>query len=139
MCFECGGGFFVAMSGEVIQDNGGARRDLRDQDLSDIGRKGGAIHRTLDDPGCNQGITHQPCDQRLCAPTSKRRIHRQAFATRGPAAQASEVRLDRCFIQKNNTFRHPRNGWQAVREPISAPLPHIGATAFGGDQRLFYA
>ena len=38
----------------------------------------------------------------------------QAFAARGPAAQPGEVGLDRRFIQKDNTFRCPSYGWQAV-------------------------
>ena len=134
MCLERSSGFFVAMSCEVVENNGGAWRDLRDQDLLHIGRKGRTVHCALDHPRCDQGLVGQPRNQGLGTPTAKGRIHRQAFATRGPSAQPGEVRFDRCFIKKDNAFWHPRNGWQAVCEPILTSPPHLGAAAFGSDQ-----
>jgi len=36
--------------------------------------------------------------------------------------------------EENNTFGHTRYGGRAMRERVVAPLSHIGAVAFGGDQ-----
>ncbi len=114
MCLEGGSGLFVAVGGEVVEDDRRAGADFGDQHLPDIRRKGGPIHRAFDHPRRDQRITGQTRDQGLSAPTAERRIRFQAFAARGPAAQPGEVGLDRRFIQKDNTFRCPSYGWQAV-------------------------
>lgn len=97
-------GLLVAMGREVIEDDDGARRDLGDQHLADVGGKDGAVHYTLDDPRSDQGILCQACDQRLGAPTAKGRIHRQALPSFRPSTQAREVGLHRGFINEDNAF-----------------------------------
>jgi hypothetical protein len=41
----------------------------------------------------------------LRSPASKRGVHRQPFAARGPTTQAGEVCFHRGFINKDNAFR----------------------------------
>lgn len=137
MCLERGSGLFVAMGGEVVEDHCGAGRDLGDQDLVHIGGKGGTVHCALDHPGCDQRIVRQPRDQGLRTPTAEGSIRLQPFTARGPSAQPGQVCLHSGFVEKDNAIRHLRDCWQPVCEPVVAPPPHLGAAAFGGDQRLF--
>ena len=134
MSLERRSGFFVVMGREIVENDCRAWRDLRDQDLLHIGREGRTIHRAFDHPRCDQSLMCQPRNQGLGSPTAEGRIHRQAFATRSPTAQPGEVRFDRCFIKKDNAFRHPRNGWQTVCEPVLTSSPHLGTVTFGSDQ-----
>lgn len=43
MCPERGNGLFVAVRGEVVEQDHGAGFDLRHQDFADVGSKVGAI------------------------------------------------------------------------------------------------
>ena len=129
--------FLVPVGRQVVEDNDGARRDLGDQHLADVGGKGGAIHRALYDPWCDQGILGQACDQCLCAPAAKGRIHRQALAPLCPSTQAGQIGFHCGFINKDNAFGQGCNGRKPMFEPVRALLPYLGAMALGGDQRLF--
>jgi len=137
MCLERGCGFFVAMGSEVVQNHCGAGRDFGDQHLADICSECRTVHCSLDDPGGNEGVVGQACDEGLRTPAAKRCVHRQTFAAWGPPAQAGEIGFDRCFVKKYNAFRHARYGGQVVGEPVFASLSYIGSAALGGNQRLF--
>lgn len=125
MCLKRGCGFFIAMGGEVVQNHCGAGRNLGDQSFADISSECRAIHYSLNDPGCNEGVIGQACDEGLRTPTAERRIHRQAFVARPRNAQSGEVDFDRCLIKENNTARHWRYHGQAVCEPILASTPFL--------------
>lgn len=97
-------GLLVPMGGQVIENDDGAGVDLGDQHFADVGGKGRAIHRALDDPWRDQRILCQPCDQCLRAPTSERRVHCQAFTPPRPAAQTGQVGLHCRFVNEDNAF-----------------------------------
>lgn len=137
MRLERGCGLFVSMGGEVVENDHRSGGNLGDQNLPDIGGKRGPIHRTLDDPWCNQGITSQPGDQGLRPPTAEGRVHGQSFSLRRPASQPGQVRLHRRFVQENNAVRHASDGRRAMRNPVVALPSHLRAPALGGHQRLF--
>ena len=99
------GRLFVPMRGEIVEDDHAAWRDLRDQHLADVGGEGRTVHCALDDPRSDQCILGQARDQGLRSPASKRGVHRQPFAARGPTTQAGEVCFHRGFINKDNAFR----------------------------------
>ena len=130
-------GVLIPMRSKVVEDDNGAWRDLRDQNFADLGGKSRAVHRTLDDPRCNQRILGQTRDQCLRSPTSKGRVHGQALASSGSATQAGQVGLHCGFINKDNAVWHPGDGGHAMLEPIAALLPYLGATTLARDQRLF--
>ena len=137
MRLERGCGLFVSMGGEVVEDDRSAGRYLGDQNLPNIGRKRGPIHRTLDDPWCNQGVAGQSGDQSLRPPTAEGRVHCQSLSPRCPAPQPGKVRLHRRFVQKNNASRHTGDGWRTISRPFVALPSHFRASALGGHQRLF--
>ena len=110
MCLERTSGFFVAMCCEVVENQCGSWRDLKDQYLLHVGRKGKAVHGTFDHRRSDHGVNGQSCDQGLGSQTTKVRIHFQAFAAQVPAKEPSEVRFQFCFVDENNAFLHPRNG-----------------------------
>ena len=60
--------FFVSMGGEVVEDHDGARFDLGDQHIADVGDKGGTVHCAFDDPWCDQIGWPQSSDQGLGSP-----------------------------------------------------------------------
>ena len=62
------GGGGIPVRGEVVQDDNGARFEFWYQHLFDVGGKGLTIHRALDDPGCNQRVGAEACDEGLRAP-----------------------------------------------------------------------
>ncbi len=130
-------GLLVTIGGQVVEDHGSAGFDVWDQHVANVGDKGGAVHRPFDDPRCDQGIPGQACDQCLCAPAAKGRIHRQALAPLCPSTQAGQVRFYRGFINEDNAFGQGRNGRQTMSEPVRALLPYLGTTALARDQRLF--
>jgi hypothetical protein len=99
--------------------------------------KGGAVHCALDDPRRDQRILCQARDQRLRSPAAEGRVHGQPFASRGPAAQAGEVRLHCGFIEEDDALGPCAYGGKAIPHPIGPLLPHLGAAALGGDQRPF--
>lgn len=66
----------VAVGRQVVEDDDGAGGDFGDQYFADVGSKGRAVHRALDDPRSDQGILCQARDQGLGSPTAERRIHR---------------------------------------------------------------
>lgn len=131
------GGLIVPVRGQVVEYDNGSGGDLGDQHFADVGSEGGAIHCALDDPWCDQCIWCQARDQRLRAPATKGCIHCQAFTPLPPAAQTGQIGLHCRFVNEDNAFRQGRNGRQPMSEPIGALLPYLGATALGGDQRLF--
>lgn len=130
-------GLLVPMRGEVIEDYDCAGRDLGDQHFADVGGKGGAVHRALDDPRCNQRILGQARDQRLRPPASEGCIHCQALASLGPAPQAGQVRLHCSFINKDNAIRPGGYCRKSMFEPVGSPLPYLGSATLSGNQRLF--
>lgn len=127
-------GLLISMRGQVIENDNGALGDLWDQRFADVGGKGRTIHCALDDPRSDQGILCQAGDQRLRAPTAKRRIHRQALAAFCPAPQPCQIGLHCGFINEDNAFRQGRNGGKPVFEPVRALLPYLCTAAFGRDQ-----
>ena len=74
---------------------------------------------------------------RVWVPQPERRIHRQARASLGAPPQAGQVRLHRGFINENDAIRQGGNGRQPVPDPVRTLLLYLGATTFGGNQRLF--
>ena len=76
-------------------------------------------------------------DQRLGPPTAEGRIHRQARASLAAPPQAGQVGLHCGFINENNAIRQGGNGMQPVPDPVRTLLLYLGATTFGGNQRLF--
>ncbi len=118
----------------VFPTNDGAGGDLWDEHLADVGGKSRAVHCALDDPWRDQGILRQARDQGLRSPTSEGRVHRQAFTPFRPPSQAGEVRLHRGFVNEDNPVWHPRDGGQAMFEPIAAQLSYLGATTLARDQ-----
>ena len=78
---------------EVVENQCGSWRDLKDQYLLHVGRKGKTVHGTFDHRRSDQGVNGQSCDQGLGSPATKGRIQCQAFAARGPAVEPSEVRF----------------------------------------------
>lgn len=134
MCPERGCGLPVPVGGEIVENDHRAGGDLRDQNLPDICREGGAIHCALDDPRCDQGLMGQPGDQGLGPPTAKRGVHGQSRTTRAPASQAGKIRFHRRFVKKDNTFRRFGDGGQAMPDPIMALFPYLRASAFNGHQ-----
>lgn len=130
--------FLVPVGGQVVEDDDRAWGDLRNQYLADVGGECGAIHCPLDDPRSDQRVLCQTCDQSLGSPTAKWHIHRQAVPSFRPSTQAREVRLHRGFINEDNAIRQSRNGRKPMFEPVSPLLPYLGATALGGNQRLFW-
>lgn len=129
--------FFVAVSGKVVENDHGARFDLWDQNLTDVCGEGRAIHGAVDDPWCDQRIVREPCDQSLCAPATKGRIHDQPLSPSRAPAQACEIGLYRRLIYEDNAFGPGCDGGQAMVEPLCSRLSHPGATALGSHQRLF--
>ena len=129
--------FFVPMRCQIIEYDHGARRDLGDQHLADVCGKGGTVHRPLDDPWRDQCVLCQARDQCLCSPASERRVHCQTFTPLRPAAQTSQIGLHCGFVNEDNALGQGRNGGKAMFEPLRALLPYLGATALGGNQRLF--
>lgn len=127
----------VAVRGQVVQDDDSAGRDFLDEDFSDVGGKCRAIHRALDDPRRNQRVLGQTRDQRLRSPTAKRSVHGQPLSLTCPAPEPGEVRLSRRFVNEHHTVWHPGDGWRTISGPIVALSSYLGATAFGGHQRLF--
>lgn len=125
------------MRGEVIEDDDCAGRDLGDQHFTDVGGKGGAVHRALDDPRCNQRILCQARDQRLRPPASEGCVQCQALASLGSASQAGQVRLYRSFINKDNATRQGGYCRKPMFEPVRALLSHFGPATLDGNQRLF--
>lgn len=134
MCPECGCGFLVPVDGEVVENDDRAGGDLRDQNLPDICREGGAVHCAIDDPRRDQSLMGQPGDQGLGPPTAKRGVHGQPRSTRAPASQAGEVRFHRRFIKEDNTFRRFDDGGQAMPDPVMALFPYLRASTLGGNQ-----
>ena len=61
-------GFFVAMGGQVVEDDNCAGLDLGYQHVTDVGDKGWAVHGSADDPGGNQTGWPQSGDRGLGAP-----------------------------------------------------------------------
>lgn len=99
------GSLLVPVSGEIVEDDYGAGRDLGDQDVADVCSEGGAIHCSLEDPWRNQCILGQPRDQGLRPPASKRSVHRQPLAPLCPSTQAGQVGFHCRFINEDNPLR----------------------------------
>ena len=64
----CSGGFSVLVRREVVADHDSPRFDLWHQNLADICCEGCSIHCALDDPGRDQLIMGQTCNEGLGAP-----------------------------------------------------------------------
>ncbi len=107
----------VAVGRQVVEDDAGAEGDLGDQYFADVGGKGRAVHRALDEPWSDQGILCQARDQGLGSPTAERRIHRQALASFCSSSQAGQIGLHRGFINEDNAIRQCRNGRKPMFEP----------------------
>ena len=65
---QCGGGFTVFVRREIVADHDSSRFDLGHQGLPDIRCKRLPVHCALDDPGRDQMIMGQACDEGLCSP-----------------------------------------------------------------------
>ena len=126
-------GLLVTMRGEVVENSNGSGVDFGDKYLADVGGKGGAIYRVLDDPWRDQCVRGQTRNQRLRTPASEGSIHGQSLTAFGSAAQACQVCFHDCFINEDNPFQQGSNGGKLMFEPISALLPYLGAAALTRD------
>lgn len=125
------------MSGQVVEDDDRAGRQFRGQDIADIGRKGGAIHRAFDHPGRNEPLRREACDEGLCAPATERRVHPQPLAAAGAPSQSGQVRLHGGFVNEHQPFGLATHKGNAPLLPLVPGLFYTGAVLFGGHQRFF--
>ena len=87
-------GFFVAMGGQIVEDDGGTGFDLGYQHVADVSNKGWTVHCPLDDPGCDQIGWTQASNQGLGAPGSKRGGCCKSCAVQGATAYPRQVGFD---------------------------------------------
>jgi len=102
----------------------------------DICIERGAIHGTIQNPGCRQLIDEQTCDERLRAPVT----------TKGASAPSLIPSGDRLIFVVSAGFvdeHQPVRLWAYPRHPTMSPFVACGAHPFAQpfrrDQRFFYS
>ena len=124
--------------GEVVGDNDLAGFEGRGQFVFGIGIEAGAVHRTVQHPGGDQASRAETRDEGLGVPVAEGGVVDEALADRGPAGGLDEVGLERSFVDEDQPFQHVGHFRLAGFNPDPAPLGHVGAQLFAGEQCFFY-
>lgn len=113
---------------------------IPDHDVAfvEIGRKLGAyigfediaIHRPVDDKGCDQCVAAQTCNESLRPLPSRRCICQKASAFWAASSDGRHIRFDRCFTDKYQSHWIGLYRGQAMAVPRVTLLPNVGTTSF---------
>lgn len=132
-CRCCG----VLVGAEIVEDDDGSGFEQRRELGLNICGEGGPVHGAFDDPGRDEGVGGQPCDESLGAPFAEGRCGREALAPWRAAAQAGQIGLDRGLVDEDQPVRlqpHPR---LTATYPIAPGAGDVSALSFVRDQRFF--
>ena len=108
---QCGGGFTVFVRREIVADHDSSRFDLGHQDLPDIRCKRLPVHCALDDPGRDQLIMGQACDEGLGSPGTEGSRSIEPGAAFRPPTQPYHVGFYAGFVNEDHAVWGLRDGW----------------------------
>ena len=104
----------VLVGAQIVENDHSARFKDWGKLGFDIDCEGLAVHGTRDDPGGDEGIGGQPCDECLGAPAAKGRCGVQTLALRGTAPRPGHVGLDGGLIDEDKPVGRSLHRGQAV-------------------------
>ena len=125
------------MHREVVEHDDVALAELRRELGFDPDVEGGAVHRSVEQPGRHQPIVAQAGDEGLRPLVAQRRVVAHPRAAPRPPAQPRHVGPGAAFVDEDQPVRllaHPR---LPPAGPVGARRAHVGALPLAGDQRLF--
>jgi len=125
---------FDVMGRQVIHDDDVARAQRGREDLVQIGEKGVAIHRSIQESRCGQPIEAEGADKRAGLPVLMGRVIVVAAPSRTPPVATDQVRRRATFIKKHEAFGVNRGGG---RLPRAARGGDVGTVLFGRAYRFF--
>jgi len=82
---------FALVARQVVEDDDIARLENWQELGFDIGLEDRAVHRGIDDPGCDQAIASEARHEGLRPPVAKGSLGIQPLALSGPATQAGHL------------------------------------------------
>ena len=122
------------MGRQVIHDHDVAGRELRRQDVGDVGREGLAVHRSVEDPSGDHAGSTQAGHEGGGLPVAVRHAGAQPLAARGSAIAARHVGRGPGLVDEDELVRIEI---ELPLEPLLAPLQDVGAVLLGRVRRLF--
>lgn len=122
------------MRGEVVRDHNVAALKCGDEDLFDVGEKGVAVHRTIDDAGSRQACDPQARDEGARLPARHRRVVMDADPVRAAAIAPQQIRCDARFIEEDQA-RGIKRRRRAL--PLLSSCSDVGPIVFGRAYRFF--
>ena len=123
---------------EIVEDHHIAGRKTRRQLRAHVDVKGRAIHRPLDDPGCDQLVTAQARHKGLSVPLAEGRVGPQPFAAKAAAAQRRHVGFHTDLVDEDKPRRQSAHEGLAAIAPLSPGRLHVRAFLLRCQQRFFY-
>ena len=131
-------GSLALVGRQIVEDDHGSRLKGGCELGLDVGVEGDPVHRAMDDPGRNQGVMGQPCDEGLRAPLAKRRGPVKPFADRCPSAQPGQVGLDRRFVDEDQAMGFATHARLAAIDPLVSLPAQCRPPTFLCDKPFFY-
>ena len=122
------------MRGEGVRDHNVAVLKRGDEDLFDVGEKGVAVHRAIDDAGSRQACDPQAGDEGACLPARHRRVVMDADPVRAAAIAAQQIRRDARFIEEDQARGIKR---RCCALPLLSSCGDVGSIVFGRAYRFF--
>lgn len=127
------------MRRQVVGDDALARPQRRGELALDVSIKAVAVHRTVQDPGCDQAVMAKACNKGLGVPVAEGRMVDEALADGCPAGVLDEVGLQARLVDEDQHFQHVGHVGLACLNPDPAPLGDVWPQDFAGEQRFFMA
>ena len=122
------------MRGEVVRDHDVAGLERGHQDLFDVGQKGVAVHRAIDDAGGRQAGDPQARDEGARLPAGHWRVVMDADPVRAAAIAPEQIRRDARFIEEDQARGIQRRRRALPRLPGRGD---VGPIVFGRAHRFF--
>lgn len=122
------------MTGEIIQDDGIAGTQRRDELLLDLSEENVSVPRPIDDQWGSHASGSQRANKRCCLPVAVGNFAYETLASKGSSIAPSHLGVGSRFVEKNKTVQMQMC---LPETPCRSPLGHVGAILFSGMQDLF--
>lgn len=130
-------GLFVDI--EVVEDDHIAPVQAGRELGFDVEVEGGAVDGAVDDPGCDQGIAAQACNEGLRLPLAEGHLGAQPLAAQAASTQRRHIGLYRGFVEEDEPARLAAHEGLAQAAPVSALLLDVAAFLLPGQKDFFYS
>ncbi len=124
---------------QIIENDHIAFVQARCQLCFDIAFKGVAVHGAVDDPGRDEFMTAQACDEGLGLPFAKRRLRPQPFATWRAPAPAHHIGFHAGFVDEDEAAGLTPHARLTLADPAAPLRADVTAPLFAGQKRFFYS